>query len=242
MKLRSYILSLIAIPLIGLAVVGSMKGKADFTRFSNAQKTQENTGDAVKLTNMAHLLQVERGQSAGFLASGGSNFRDDLIKTRLQVDSAISETSKSVQAQLNALENMRRDIDALKIVAPKMGGYYTNIIAALLDEAGNQMLGQENPRIVRFASGLVALSAAKEAAGLQRAAGAAGFSSGQFDLPAYRNFSEKGAAEQRMLHVPSLRSHSIYLIWISRKFYGRARYRIFARPCWPPDLAAMRPI
>lgn len=204
MKLRSYILSLIAIPLIGLAVVGSMKGKADFTRFSNAQKTQENTGDAVKLTNMAHLLQVERGQSAGFLASGGSNFRDDLIKTRLQVDSAISETSKSVQAQLNALENMRRDIDALKIVAPKMGGYYTNIIAALLDEAGNQMLGQENPRIVRFASGLVALSAAKEAAGLQRAAGAAGFSSGQFDLPAYRNFSEKGAAEQRMLHVAQL--------------------------------------
>ncbi|WIY25169.1 methyl-accepting chemotaxis protein [Parasedimentitalea psychrophila] len=158
----------------------------------------------MKLTNMAHLLQVERGQSAGFLASGGSNFRDDLIKTRLQVDSAISETAKSVQTQLNALENMRRDIDALKTVAPKMGAYYTNIIAALLDEAGNRMLGQENPRIVRFASGLVALSAAKEAAGLQRAAGAAGFSSGQFDLPAYRNFSEKGAAEQRMLHVAQL--------------------------------------
>ena len=98
---------------------------------------------------------------------------------------------------------MRRDINSLKASAPKMAAYYTGIIAVLLNEAGNQMLGQENPQIVRFASGLVALSAAKEAAGLQRAAGAAGFNSGQFDLAVYRNFSEKGATEQRMLDVAS---------------------------------------
>lgn len=204
MKLRTYILSLITIPLIGLAVVGGMKGSADFTRFTASKETQAHTVDALKLTNMAHLLQVERGQSAGFLASSGNNFHADLIKTRQQVDRAVSETAKTataVQAQLSGLEKMRRDINSLKASAPKMAAYYTGIIAVLLNEAGNQMLGQENPQIVRFASGLVALSAAKEAAGLQRAAGAAGFNSGQFDLAVYRNFSEKGATEQRMLDV-----------------------------------------
>ncbi|NIZ59701.1 chemotaxis protein [Sedimentitalea sp. CY04] len=51
---------------------------------------------------------------------------------------------------------------------------------------------------------MVALSNAKEAAGVQRAAGATGFGLGRFELPTYQKFAEKGAAESQLLRLAAL--------------------------------------
>ena len=207
MSLRQYILALIAIPLVALLAVGGLKGLNDWNRFSNARTTLVETQEALLLTDFANYLQIERGQSAGFLTSGGASFGRELSATRRQVDEALVQASglaSNVQAQVAKLRDMRSSVDTQSTKVAQMGAFYTGIITGVLDAADEQLIQQGDPRIVKIGSGLVAVSAAKEAAGLQRAAGAAGFGAGQFELPVYRSFSEKGATEAQFLHVASI--------------------------------------
>lgn len=204
MTLRRYILALIAIPFVALLIEGGAKGKDDLLRYINAGHTQVEISEAVFLSGMAYLVQEERGLTAGFLESKGTDFRDELEEIRHELDEAIKAIPTAIiemQKQFADLKAVRGTVDQQSVGTKEASSYYTKIVITILDAADEEMLRQSNAEIVQIASGLVSLSAAKEAAELQRSAGLHGFIEGHFDLAIYREFSEEWASETQFLHV-----------------------------------------
>lgn len=216
MTLRSQILALIAIPLIALIGLGSLGGVKDWQRLENAQVTQASVKTSLGLITLIHHLQVERGQSAAYLASGGKNLAQELPQTRIQVDQALAEISSdsaALLAELEKLQETRSKVTTQNLALPDMARYYTGIITKALDLVSTELIAQKNTTLAQIGGGLSALSYAKESAGLQRAAGAAGIGQGGFSLPIYQSFLTMGANETRLLalsdlslqhHVPGL--------------------------------------
>ncbi|WIY25633.1 methyl-accepting chemotaxis protein [Parasedimentitalea psychrophila] len=207
MSLRSQILLLVTLPLIVLVFIGGLKGSADLDRYRSAQTIQSETHEALTLINLVHFLQVERGQSAALISSQGTVFKNELVKTRLATKASLAKTPASTIGlfpQLTKMNEMRKSVDALTINTPQMAAYYSGVINQILTQVGGQLVLQDNPEIVQIGSGLIALSTAKEAAGVQRAAGATGFGLGRFELPTYQKFAEKGATEAQLLRLASL--------------------------------------
>ncbi|MEP1330468.1 methyl-accepting chemotaxis protein [Pseudophaeobacter sp.] len=212
MSLRSQILALLALPFIALAAVGGIKGLTDWGLYQSAQKTQNDTFHSLKLNNLIHYLQVERGQSSAFISSGGTIFVSELNETRGRVDLAMSEVTEAVQSLLSGVSNLdaiRSSVTDLTVTAPEAGAAYTKAIGGILSGVGQRLILQDNPQIAQIGSGLVALLSAKEAAGQQRAAGAGGLGKGAFPLPVFLKFAETGGNETRLLEVAelALRSH-----------------------------------
>ncbi|MDC0656416.1 methyl-accepting chemotaxis protein [Leisingera sp. SS27] len=207
MSLRAQILALIAVPFIALAAIGGFKAAADWERFSNAQVTQSETQSAVALMDVIHHLQVERGLSAVFLSSGGASAMPELEDARSSVDAALQNVPESAATALqnvSELTALRQAVSSMTLEPGQMGGRYSAMIGSLLQDASALLLQQKNARIAQLGAGLVSLAYAKEAAGQQRAAGAAGFNMGSFNLTLYRWFTRTGAVENQLLDIAGL--------------------------------------
>ncbi|MGR3759696.1 methyl-accepting chemotaxis protein [Roseobacteraceae bacterium NS-SX3] len=204
MSLRSQILALIAIPFLALAGVGGLKGLADWERYTHAKATQVTVQEVAALVSLVHRLQVERGQSAGFLSSGGKQFGTGLAASRKKTDAALADAPASaaaILAGLKDLEAVRASVSRQTVSTSQMAGYFTGAIDAILTSVGKQLMLQDGAQIAQAGFGLVSLAWAKEAAGQQRAAGATGFGQGSFSLPVFRKFSETGATEAQLLQL-----------------------------------------
>ncbi|MEX0304149.1 MAG: methyl-accepting chemotaxis protein [Leisingera sp.] len=207
MSLRSQILALIAIPVIALAGIGGFKAYADWSRFAAAQVTQAETRESVALMKVVHYLQVERGLSAVYLSSGGATGTSDLESTRAKVDQAMENVPVTAAGSLKHLKNLaklRSSVTSLDLKPAQMGGRFSDAIANILQDVSTQLLHQKNAELAQLSSGLVSLAYAKEAAGQQRAAGAAGFSNSSFNLNIYRWFTRTGAVEKQLLDIAGL--------------------------------------
>ena len=103
------------------------------------------------LAAVVHSMQIERGLSVGYVASGGVNNKDKLPNIRQEVDKTI-EVAKQVYAStlannsffntLNELAQKRSAIDAVSMNVPETASYFTKIIITLIDtssEAPSQM-------------------------------------------------------------------------------------------------------
>ena len=205
MTLRNLVLLLAAIPLLALVVVSSFVGFERWQVYRGALDTQAEAAANTSLTDLVHRLQIERGQSAGFLASNGVNFAADLPQARAITDRMIAQAGGAMPPQsaqaLDGLARMRAQIDALDATGPQSGQYYTGVIRSLLHYLEDQMTDQHDASIAALLAGFVALAESKEAAGLQRAAGAGGLGGGVFTPDLYRAFVERGAAEDVMLSL-----------------------------------------
>ncbi len=207
MSLRSQILALIAIPFIALTGIGGFKAINDWTRYQNATLSQAKAQESVALMRVVHHLQVERGLSAVYLSSGGTSGRADLDGARTHVDEAMQNVPPSAASTLQYLDQistLRSSVTARKLNPGQMGAQYSGTIAKILNEVSRQLLHQNNAELAQFGSGLVNLAYAKEAAGQQRAAGAAGFGQGRFNLHLYRWFTRTGAVEKQLLDIAQL--------------------------------------
>jgi len=198
MALRQQILIILALPLLGLMALGAWLSAATYDRYRDAQDAQRAVAQAIDFTGLVHTLQVERGQSAGFIASKGVNFRTDLPESRAASDAALAKVSgfaPELDTRLAELAKMRAQVDALELNVPGMAKYYTGSIRMALVKTEQILVAQSDPELTRLGAGMSALTEAKESAGLQRAAGAAGLGAGAFNAQVFRMFTEKGAAE-----------------------------------------------
>ncbi len=212
MSLRAQILIMIAVPLLALVGVGGMTAATDWKHHRDAVATLQQTDDVQRLSAVVHRLQIERGLSAGYLSSGGTLFVQELKDARAVTDTAIADVGEAtlpVAADLGKLTDIRSTVSSQTIAAPQMVAYYTGQVDAILAAIGAQFETQSNPDIAQIGAGLVALMSAKEAAGLQRAAGASGFAKGGFGPGVYRSFLEKGAAEAQLLTIAERAVHGL---------------------------------
>jgi len=207
MSMRQQLLYLIALPLVGLIFLSVILSWINFSKYHSALQTETAISEAVALTALVHTLQVERGQSAGFIASEGKNFARTLPDVRAETDRVMALDglqSLGLRDSLKPLATKRSEVSGLALTVPQMASWYTATIRHVLETAQHRLMEQSDPKVTRYGAGLVALGEAKEAAGLQRAAGAAGLGMGQFPSPLYSAFLERGAVESRMLEMAAL--------------------------------------
>lgn len=94
------------------------------------------------MAKSVHFLQIERGQSIGYLVSGGTKNRDALLQTREKLDASLEEMKKVYAATsadtsffntLSGLAQTRASVDSLSVSTSNTGAYYTNIILSCID-------------------------------------------------------------------------------------------------------------
>jgi len=168
------------------------------------------------LGGLVHEQQRERGATSIFLSSGGATFGTELRQQRARTDAAAStlrttlETAdaamlgpvlqRDLQKVLDGLSRrgaIRRQVDALQIEASDALGHYTasnTISLATIARIGSASKDTET------AVQVIALKAflnAKEASGIERAVGSAGFAQGGFN-PARALFLRELIARQQL--------------------------------------------
>ena len=188
MKLRFIMLAII-MPLLALATYFAwLKMTVERDRLAVASQSVLWASEQVLINDLVHQLQRERGYSAGFVASGGENFRADLARQRPATDTVVPSAMQNTQKlasmrdeaftrardRIEGLATFRARVSALEVTVPDVARYYTGIINDLL-VVSYPLSGQDSLANLQAARAL--LTAAKERAGLERALGSTGLSS-----------------------------------------------------------------
>ncbi|MBV5309977.1 methyl-accepting chemotaxis protein [Chromatium okenii] len=161
----------------------------------------------VKIGEVAHELQKERGMSAGFLSSKGSKFADRLPIQRDASDVAIDQLQQNIvhvkssslgehyrsrleelQNLFAALQNWRPLITDLKMQPPASFRLYSDLISSVLEIAartGNQLQDAAIARLAHAKTGLLFL---KERNGQERAVLSGAFGAGRISSDDYDVF------------------------------------------------------
>ena len=164
------------------------------------------------IKDLVHELQKERGYSAGFIASEGRNFPNELRQQRQDTNPKITpslsqtqtiaaahpEAFDAAKAGLERLSEMRTRVDQRSLTVPEMARFYTGIIDNLLAVAYPTRTSGSDVSIDSLQSIRALLAAAKEHAGLERAMGSTGLG-GEFSGPVYRNFLVRGGSQTALL-------------------------------------------
>lgn len=215
------------IPMLALLAISGHEIYMQYRSWQKAEAIDQVLDVAPVLSDLVHDLQRERGTSAGFVGSKGQAFASDLEGLRQATDlhmealtrsigtpsgklasSAFTDPYRRALTDLNALPAMRQKVDARLVTVPQLASYYTTVISDLLEAIENMKLAVDSAEALRPISAYIALLQAKEQAGLERAMGAVGFGSGQFDRPVYKHLLSKIAKQEHLLdqfrkHAPA---------------------------------------
>jgi PAS domain S-box len=172
------------------------------------------------VSGLVHQLQKERGMSSGYTGSNGAAFHTSLPAQTIETDAALEVLRRNIAVALrqetpspllSAIDTTIANLDRLQLVRSRVArlelsiedivSYYTQIIEGLLEITSQLSAKTEDPRISRLVSAYTALMYAKEAAGLQRAMGSAGFGAGHFQRDVYDRFVTMIARQEAYLDV-----------------------------------------
>lgn len=163
------------------------------------ERLAEGLPATIAMGDLIGALQKERGMSAGFIASSGAEFADQLAAQRRETNAALAAFEEKVvalgdaalapaqagrveatRAKLAEISARRDAVDALSLPLGDIVAYYTSIIRPLIDAVGAPIGTNAD---VAVDKGLAAAQAAVEAmerTGVMRAVGSAGFGRGSF--------------------------------------------------------------
>ncbi len=207
MTLRTRLLTILLPALVGMLAFAVLTSAQHWQEANALRQVGKQSAFLATVGALVHELQIERGLSAGFLASKGQKFRDELGKqrggsdatlARFQAEGAdpgraaalaplratIEEAAKAVAATLAR----RARIDALTLPGSDSFAGYTSTIDRLLAIVGKAAEQAELPAIARGAAAAYAFSYAKEYAGRERATLNNVFAAKAFDGALFRRF------------------------------------------------------
>ena len=176
---------------------------------------------ATDASALAHELQKERGMSAGFVGSKGTQFASQLAAQRDKTDLVLDRVRAEVlaarnegdpqiaaraagrlsdlQAFFGGLRELRGSIDAQTIKVPDLARRYTGAIRKLLSITDDPTLAGLHSRMSRLNTAYGDLLMAKEFAGVERAMGSVGYGSGAFKTTIYTRFANLQSRQAYLL-------------------------------------------
>jgi methyl-accepting chemotaxis protein len=203
------------VPLAALIVVGAHMLLDEHAQYRAAQRMVIASAHIEEVSDLVHVLQTERGLTAGFLGSKGKNNGDKLAAVRGKTDaSAVSlrdiggnaamlgvETGKltRLDATLAGLVGLRSRIDALDVKPKEVFAAYTGLIAGLLELAGDMSHPDRADTISSRMSNFINLAEAKELAGQERGMGNGFINMGKIPADLFMAFSKFAGAEEALL-------------------------------------------
>ncbi|MEM9010850.1 MAG: methyl-accepting chemotaxis protein [Pseudomonadota bacterium] len=201
MPVRQRLMMIVAIPLALLVLLEGRDTLHALDLYGHESAVAADIPKVAAAGDLIHALQRERGTSSGWVSSNGRAFRDALARYRDGTDAArarfvalAGEVPGGGRADLAAI---RERVDALEATTGEIGTFYTAIIDALLERAGERVRASRNAAVVTDGDAYLALLRAKELAGLERAAGAIGFGAGRIS----------NDVQERLISLRALQRH-----------------------------------
>ncbi len=191
---------LLTIPVIGLVIYTSTTTYATYKEVKRYDHINLLSNLSIKISNVLHETQKERGLTAGYVGSNGKNFRSQLSKQRGETDKKIEELfdfietidkkaygekfqtnfQKSIQS-LNQLTSHRGQVDAISGDTKNLISFYTNANNKLLDTISTIANSTKNADISNKITSYLNFLQAKEKLGIERAVGTATLAHKNFD-------------------------------------------------------------
>lgn len=221
LKTRSKIALVLLLPVLGLLFFSGIALVGQSRTASEMRHIRELAELGPEISALVHELQKERGSSAGFISSDGSeDFEVRLEAQWGQTDSvlihfnqvidpfladsygaAFAEKVATTREALAQLQASRDGVNDLTFSLGDMSEYYTGTIAQLLSIVAEMAVITTDASVGRSISGYISFLQAKERAGIERAMGASGFGMGFFEPGVYRRFIALIAQQEAFLSV-----------------------------------------
>ena len=185
--LKAKILILVVLPLLAMFILMATMLNKSYEALKLNKQLQTQIAVSTKLSLLVHEMQKERGLSAGFLASKGASFAEELKGQRELTDKALADFTLSVETsdltkeykellqlgfnELKGLNTIRQNADTNKDNPPTAAtiSYYTKTIASLLHSIVESAKLVDETQITRLMFAYMNFLYAKESAGLERA-------------------------------------------------------------------------
>ncbi|XNG98334.1 methyl-accepting chemotaxis protein [Vibrio cyclitrophicus] len=198
MSFKQKIIALLILPILGflwLSVSAISKGVETTSEMSSLNQL---TRLSVVYSELVHELQKERGMTAGFIGSQGTQFVSELRSQRASADTRrdqrseywqsadidlpqITKLNTEISRSLNQITSIRNRVDSQSIPLSEALGYYTQLNAKLLsvsaliaELSSDATITTETIAYYNFLQG-------KERAGIERAVLNNTFSKNEFD-------------------------------------------------------------
>ncbi len=207
----------VLLPLTALVYLSSLQIGGMWETYRRMNEVAAVSETIATVGQIVHTLQVERGQSAGFIAARGLRGASDLNAARINTDRALQlvpALSEAVSAlgdmvleghvsnlsgRLEALSTARRAIDSLDYSGRQSFDFYTGLVSDLSGlSAALSMKGVESA-IVTDMIAYNQLMQAKEIAGQERAMGNGFISAGSVDAGRIGEFVRMAGAQAALL-------------------------------------------
>jgi len=230
----------VVIPLLGLIWYSGSTAIRHHRTAHSLNRMHRLVRVALHVGNLAHNIQIERGLTTAYLASGGEEFRERMLAQRIKTDDALrvsrdsmsdirlgrtDETLTVVLDQtaigIGLIAEIRSDVDAAAIPRDAMFSSYTatiNILFALIENIG---MTRASPEVTHLLTSYVSLLHLKEHAGQERAIGSIGFTRGRFDVETFNKLITLISVENHLfesfLHTADDELQSFYFETVSGK-------------------------
>ncbi len=219
-RIRTRMALVIALPLLGIAGGFGKMVLDKWNAFQDMRTVQTVSALAADISGLVHDLQRERGASAVFQGSKGTQMADGMRDQRRLTDASRKQLEQRLAAfdarafgstfanalgeavtAVGALEARRKEIEALAITPAQGIAYFTGTIAKLLTVAAQVAVVAREVEVSGKISAYVAFMQGKERAGQERAVGAASISAGRFEAAAFVRFVQVGAEQGSFFSV-----------------------------------------
>jgi methyl-accepting chemotaxis protein len=207
LSIKFQLLGSLLIPILALLFFSATL-LIDKTKVSKSMaKYSKATELSVKISNLVHETQKERGASAGFLGSKGAKFSDTMRKQRADTNEKLSELKdfiinfefdqyderfnsyfKAAMSDLDRLQDIRNRVDGLNITVQEEVGYYTQINSDMLNAVGIIGYMVTDTKISKDLNAYANFLLSKERAGIERAVLSNTFAADKFGSGMYKKF------------------------------------------------------
>jgi methyl-accepting chemotaxis protein len=215
MRIGRRLAIMVALPLSAVAGLGAAMIIDKATDARAMRRLDALVDFSLEVSNLVHALQTERGMSAVFLSSRGTQFAGELAAQRRETDArraavvqnlaglSLDAHPETVRGAITAgmqalagLEARRADISAQRIAAPESFAFFTGLIGHLVSIPREAAKSSFDPAVTSALLAYHSFMSAKERAGQERGSGAVGFAAGQFTPEQHRRYLTV-LAEQR---------------------------------------------
>jgi len=185
-----------------------------YDNYQDSSRTIAIVALSVKLSNVVHELQKERGASAGFLSSKGKKFADTLMNQKKMTDEKLqllqeylsnnaNEYTKIAEQNVifSQIKEMRTKISALSVTTKNAVSYYTNLNKSALDTISEFSTIAKERNIRNMLNSYVLFISAKERAGIERAVLSGTFAKDKFNTFLYSKFISVVSQQQVLFNL-----------------------------------------
>ncbi len=182
------------LPFLGMLLLSFLSVRASYMTYQEMEQVGEMSEAVGKLADLTHMLQIERGLTAGFIGAGSGTVPPALAEARRDVDATASgimaltdqggAESKlaggvsSLASGLGELAAFRSKVDAGSADLAESLKFYSTLVAGNFDAVWRYANQVNHVGIAREVLGLIQLSQAKEFAGQERGLAAGALSKG----------------------------------------------------------------